>query len=187
MCYCFSGFAFRNCGWNLSCSLREREKKDLWYNDLWNEWLGSRLKFVCSPDVILCGWLGSKHQLTNYLLIPQRCCCNVQRKRSQRHFNSRQWRLPTAVIDASMALVPAESPQSGYFPWWKRVFSFTKTVSHPDQIMFVVLLIFSSFILKNNSQDFTKLMEIDLASFYWIKEYLFYFTVFIIYLKRRVH
>ena len=24
-----------------------------------------RLKFVFSPDVILCGWLGSKHQLTN--------------------------------------------------------------------------------------------------------------------------
>ena len=26
------------------------------------------IKFVFSPDVILCGWLGSKHQLTNY------CC-----------------------------------------------------------------------------------------------------------------
>ena len=25
-------------------------------------------KFVFSPDVILCGWLGSKHQLTNLLL-----------------------------------------------------------------------------------------------------------------------
>ena len=29
------------------------------------EWLGDKLKFVFSPDVILCGWLGSKHQLTN--------------------------------------------------------------------------------------------------------------------------
>ena len=26
------------------------------------------MKFVFSPDVILCGWLGSKHQLTNKLL-----------------------------------------------------------------------------------------------------------------------
>ena len=26
-----------------------------------------RLKFVFSPDVILCGWLGSKHQLTNFV------------------------------------------------------------------------------------------------------------------------
>ena len=25
------------------------------------------MKFVFSPDVILCGWLGSNHQLTNYL------------------------------------------------------------------------------------------------------------------------
>ena len=30
----FTGFAFRNCGYDLSCGLRER---DLWYNDLWNE------------------------------------------------------------------------------------------------------------------------------------------------------
>ena len=37
----------------------------MWYNDLWNEQLRDRLKFVFSPDVILCGWLGSKHQLTN--------------------------------------------------------------------------------------------------------------------------
>ena len=38
---------------------------DLWYDDLWNEKLGDRVKCVFSPDVILCGWLGSKHQLTN--------------------------------------------------------------------------------------------------------------------------
>ena len=46
----------------------EREKKerkqDLWYNELWNESIGDKLKFVFSPDVILCGSLGSKHQLT---------------------------------------------------------------------------------------------------------------------------
>ena len=35
----------------------------------WNEYLGDRGKFVFSPDVILCGWLGSKHQLTNYFVI----------------------------------------------------------------------------------------------------------------------
>ena len=46
----------------LSCGLR---KKDLWYNDLWNKWLGDRLKFVFSPNVILCGCLVSKHPLTN--------------------------------------------------------------------------------------------------------------------------
>ena len=63
MCYCFSGFACRNCGSNLSYGLR---KRTLWRNDLWNEQLGDRLRFVRSPDVILCGWLGSKHQLTNY-------------------------------------------------------------------------------------------------------------------------
>ena len=31
-------------------------------NNLDIEW---RVKFVFGPDVILCGWLGSKHQLTN--------------------------------------------------------------------------------------------------------------------------
>ena len=38
------------------------------YNDLWNEYVGARLKFVFSPDgniLIFCGWLGSKHQVTN--------------------------------------------------------------------------------------------------------------------------
>ena len=34
MCCCFSGFAFRNCGHDLSCGLRRR---DLWYNDFSNE------------------------------------------------------------------------------------------------------------------------------------------------------
>ena len=34
-------------------------------HDLWNEWLGDRAKFVFSPDVILCGWLDSKHQPNN--------------------------------------------------------------------------------------------------------------------------
>ena len=32
---------------------------------LFNEQLGDKLKFVFSPDVTLCGSLGSKHQLTN--------------------------------------------------------------------------------------------------------------------------
>ena len=31
MCYCFSGFVFRNCGYDLSCGLI---KTDLWYNVL---------------------------------------------------------------------------------------------------------------------------------------------------------
>ena len=35
----------------------------IWW--MWNEWLGDRVKFVFSPDVILCCWLGSKRQLTN--------------------------------------------------------------------------------------------------------------------------
>ena len=61
-----SDFAFRNCGWNLSRGLRERERereregerereRKMWYNDLWNEKLGDRLKFSLSPDVNLCG------------------------------------------------------------------------------------------------------------------------------------
>ena len=44
-------------------------KHDLSHDDLWNKWLEDREKFVFSPDVILCGWLGSKHQLTNQLII----------------------------------------------------------------------------------------------------------------------
>ena len=32
-----------------------------------SEQLGDRVKFVFSPDVILCGWLGSKHQLTVFV------------------------------------------------------------------------------------------------------------------------
>ena len=31
------------------------------------------MKRVFSPDVILCGWLSSKHQLTNELIDSQRC------------------------------------------------------------------------------------------------------------------
>ena len=43
---------------------KQAQKHDLWYDDLWNEWIGDRVKFVFSHDVILCGWLGSKHQLS---------------------------------------------------------------------------------------------------------------------------
>ena len=34
---------------------KKERKKELWYNDVWNESLGDRLKFVFIPDVILCG------------------------------------------------------------------------------------------------------------------------------------
>ena len=33
----------------------------LWFDDLCADWLRDRLKFVFSPDIMLCGWLGSKH------------------------------------------------------------------------------------------------------------------------------
>ena len=39
----------------------------MWFDDSWSEYLGDRVKFVFSPDVILCGWLGSRHQLTHQL------------------------------------------------------------------------------------------------------------------------
>ena len=60
ICYCSSGFVFWNCWCNSGCCLR---KTDSWYNDLWNELVGDRPKFVFSPDAVLCGWMGSKHQL----------------------------------------------------------------------------------------------------------------------------
>ena len=39
---------------------------NLWFDDLCEEWIGDRLKFALAliADVILCGWLGSKYQLT---------------------------------------------------------------------------------------------------------------------------
>ena len=49
--------------------IQAKKKHDLWYDNVWNEWLGDRVKFVFSPDVILCGWLGSNHELTNWLLV----------------------------------------------------------------------------------------------------------------------
>ena len=66
MCYCLC-FGIVNTIWVV---VWERTKKDLWCNDLWNEWQGSRLKFVSSLDVLLSGWLDSKHQLTNQLTLP---------------------------------------------------------------------------------------------------------------------
>ena len=55
-------------------NLNRLKKYDLWYDDLWNEYLGDRVKFVFSPYVILCGRLGSKHQLTtqHFVLLPVR-------------------------------------------------------------------------------------------------------------------
>ena len=35
------------------------------FYNLFNEQLRDKLKFVFNPDVILCGWLGSKHHQTN--------------------------------------------------------------------------------------------------------------------------
>ena len=42
------------------CGMMTREMNDL----------EIRVKFVFSPDVILCGWLGSKHQLTDWVTLP---------------------------------------------------------------------------------------------------------------------
>ena len=55
MCYCFSGLAFQNCGYDLSCGFR---KRDLWYNDLLLEKLRDILKLAFSPDTILLGLTG---------------------------------------------------------------------------------------------------------------------------------
>ena len=40
-------------------------KRMLWFGELCAECLRHRWKLVCSLNIILCGWLGSKHQLTN--------------------------------------------------------------------------------------------------------------------------
>ena len=36
-----------------------------WFDDLRAEWTADRLNIGFGRDVILCGWLGSKYQLTN--------------------------------------------------------------------------------------------------------------------------
>ena len=58
-------------GCRFPCWVPAEYKHDLWYDDLWNEWLGDTVTFVFSPDVILSGWLGSKHQLNNVSLCLQ--------------------------------------------------------------------------------------------------------------------
>ena len=58
----------------------------LFWDNLWSDDLragqktnkkrgGDRLNIVFSPDVILCGWLGSKYQLTNPFRGRYRCDC----------------------------------------------------------------------------------------------------------------
>ena len=42
-----------------------------WINDLCAEWLSDGLKFVFNPYVNLCGWPGSKHRPTSWLILPQ--------------------------------------------------------------------------------------------------------------------
>ena len=37
----------------------------LWFDDLHAEQIWDRLNIAFSHDVILCGWLGSKYQLTD--------------------------------------------------------------------------------------------------------------------------
>ena len=41
----------------------------LWYDGLRAEWIGDRLNIVFSRAVILCGWLGSKCQLTFFIVL----------------------------------------------------------------------------------------------------------------------
>ena len=38
---------------------------NLWFDDLRAELIGDRLNIVFGRDVVVCGWLGSKYQLTN--------------------------------------------------------------------------------------------------------------------------
>ena len=41
---------------------------NVWFDDFCAEKLGNRLKFVFSPDIILCDWLGSKYKLTLFFI-----------------------------------------------------------------------------------------------------------------------
>ena len=54
---------------------------DFWEFVVWwlvRKWQGDRLKFVFSPDIILCRWLGSKYQLTNCFHVELlRVCCQL--------------------------------------------------------------------------------------------------------------
>ena len=40
---------------------------NLWFDDLRAVLIGDCFNIVFSRDIIICGWLGSKYQLTNYL------------------------------------------------------------------------------------------------------------------------
>ena len=46
---------------------KKKKRRILWFNDSCAQWLGDRLKFVFSPDIILCDLVGSK-QLSRVLL-----------------------------------------------------------------------------------------------------------------------
>ena len=42
---------------------------------MYGKWLGDKLKFVFIPDIIFCGWLGSKHQIiTNFFFFFINAC-----------------------------------------------------------------------------------------------------------------
>ena len=60
---------FGVCVWFVSCKfvwgLILWFGDNLWFDDLHGEYLADSLNMVFSCDVIVCGWLGSKYQLTN--------------------------------------------------------------------------------------------------------------------------
>ena len=85
----FSGFAFGNCRYNLSFGLRKKKKKDLWY-----EYVGDKLEFVFSPDLILCvvDWAQSTSYLTNcvvpcYASYVGAVALCITRSRASSHYN----------------------------------------------------------------------------------------------------
>ena len=59
--------------WNIlteSCGGKKKEEFcGFKTHDLWAEYLGDGLKFVCSPDRIICGWLGSELQLAKIAFV----------------------------------------------------------------------------------------------------------------------
>ena len=84
---------------------------------------GDRMKFVFSPDVILCGWLGSKHQLANNLLFVSfpNIECNCSMRQHVSDFDRSQGRTTsdwpsTVTHDWPSALTTCDNTWPGW-PW----------------------------------------------------------------------
>ena len=96
-----------------------------------------RLKCVCSPNIVLCNWLGLKYQLTSKNILSTQW---AQRQKLKRFSRTSKWREIIALVRQGMhngfPVSSIVNTQSRWLAWKNRTFTSLLTM-RVDPIIFI--------------------------------------------------